>query len=83
MVVRVCRIVPFLLGDGLVTRVSKSPKVEEMEGVGEPQCDSPLSQERERGSFSSPWLPSVTHLESCSNLVSEPGEGNLGTERLG
>lgn len=62
--------------------VSEGPKVEEMEGVGEPRCDSPFYQERELGTLSSPSLPSVIHIESCSNLISEPGESSLGTKRL-
>lgn len=71
---------PVLVGDGTVTRVSEGPKVEETEGVGEPQCDSPLCQKREMGSSSAIPLLSVTHLESCSNLVSEPGENSMGTK---
>lgn len=51
-----------------------------MESIGGPQCYSPLHQERELGNSSSPFLPSVTPLESCSNLDSEPRESSLGTK---
>lgn len=76
-----CLVAAFLSGDGVVTRFSEGPKVEEMEGVEEPQCNSALPRER-AGKFQIPSLSSVTHRESCWNLVSEPGGGSLGTKRL-
>lgn len=61
-------------------KISEGTKGEEMESIGGPQCYSPLHQERELGYSSSPFLPSVTPLESCSNLDSEPRESSLGTK---
>lgn len=58
------RTTPSLVGDGPVPCVSEGPKVEEMEKVGKSQCYSPLHQDRELWSSSSPLLPSDIHLES-------------------
>lgn len=61
-------------------KISEDTEGEEMESIGGPQCYSPFHQARELGNSSSPLLPSVTPLESCSNLDSEPRESNLGTK---
>lgn len=59
-----CLVAPFLSGD-VVTCFSEGPKVEEMEGVEEPQCDSPHYQERELGSF----RPHLSHLSPTDSPV--------------
>lgn len=60
-----CLVAPFLSGDGVVTRFSEGPKVEEMEGVEELQCDPLHYQERGLGSFRS----HLSHLSPTENPV--------------